>query len=241
MVPRLEQVAAGSCNTWGCEIAPDGEVFFTTATCGEPILHVVLPEKVISRAGVPGVRAAKSIMEENKVFPPGAKPASPTCKSTGSGAWTAASGDHLRRRRLARQMAGPVLVVLPDEPTVWLTHHEFLDPSGVTYQGRREEAARTPTSSPAPITGSSRSTAASAPMAPCTWSTSTTRSPCTTTRAVPPTAPATPPPVPTAITSSRASGASSTSRPPPCPPSNSTRRSPPAWSTCWIIRTAGCA
>ena len=66
----LEQVAAGSCNTWGCEIAPDGEVFFSTATCGEPMLHVVLPEKIISRAGLAGVRAAKPIMEENKIYPP---------------------------------------------------------------------------------------------------------------------------------------------------------------------------
>src|SRR5690606_16525306 len=65
----IEQVAAGSCNTWGCEIAPDGEIFFSTATCGEPILHVVLPESVVSRSGMPRVRSARPIIDENKVFP----------------------------------------------------------------------------------------------------------------------------------------------------------------------------
>ena len=30
----LEQVASGSCNTWGFDFSPDGEAFYTTATCG---------------------------------------------------------------------------------------------------------------------------------------------------------------------------------------------------------------
>jgi general L-amino acid transport system ATP-binding protein len=36
----------------GCEVAPDGEIVFTTATCGEPICHVVIPEKVLARVGL---------------------------------------------------------------------------------------------------------------------------------------------------------------------------------------------
>ncbi|MGE3310105.1 MAG: PVC-type heme-binding CxxCH protein [Limisphaerales bacterium] len=139
----LEQVAAGSCNTWGCEIAPDGEVFFTTATCGEPILHVVMPEKSISRAGVPGIRAAKPIIEENKVFPPRHETRQPYVQIDWVGAWTAASGSTIYDGGAwPGKWNGPSWSFFLHEPTVWLTHHEFLDPAGVSYQGRREEGRK---------------------------------------------------------------------------------------------------
>ncbi len=139
----LEQVAAGSCNTWGCEIAPDGEIFFSTATCGEPILHVVLPEKIISRAGVPGVRAAKPIMEENKVFPARKETRQPYLQIDWVGAWTAASGATIYDGGAwPAQWQGPSWSFFLHEPTVWLMHHEFLDPAGVTYQGRREASRK---------------------------------------------------------------------------------------------------
>lgn len=139
----LEQVAAGSCNTWGCEIAPDGEIFFSTATCGEPILHVVLPEKVISRAGVPGVRAAKPIIEENKVFPARHETRQPYLQIDWVGAWTAASGACIYDGGAwPARWRGPSWSFFLSEPTVWLFHHEFLDPAGVSYQGRREEGRK---------------------------------------------------------------------------------------------------
>ncbi len=141
----LEQVAAGSCNTWGCEIAPDGEIFFSTATCGEPILHLVLPEKIISRAGVTGVRAVKPIMEENKVFPARQETRQPYVQIDWVGAWTAAAGACIYDGGAwPAKWQGPSWSFFLHEPTVWLMHHEFLDPAGVSYQGRRE-AGRTET------------------------------------------------------------------------------------------------
>jgi putative membrane-bound dehydrogenase-like protein len=140
---ELEQVAAGSCNTWGCEIAPDGEIFFSTATCGEPILHVVLPEKIISRAGVPGVRAVKPIIEENKVFPARQETRQPYVQIDWVGAWTAASGSTIYDGGAwPARWQGPAWSFFLHEPTVWLTHHEFLEPAGVSYQGRREESQK---------------------------------------------------------------------------------------------------
>jgi putative membrane-bound dehydrogenase-like protein len=135
----LEQVAAGSCNTWGCEIAPDGEVFFSTATCGEPILHVVLPEQTVSRAGVPGVRAAQPIIEENKVFPARTETRQPYLQIDWVGAWTAAAGATIYDGGAwPSRWRGPAWSFFLHEPTVWLTHHEFLEPAGVSYRGRRE-------------------------------------------------------------------------------------------------------
>ncbi len=135
----LEQFAAGSCNTWGCEVAPDGEIFFSTATCGEPILHVVLPEKIVSRAGVPGVRAVKPIIEENKVFPARQENRQPYLQIDWVGAWTAASGSAIYDGGAwPGKWQGPSWSFFLHEPTVWLMHHEFLDAAGVSYQGRRE-------------------------------------------------------------------------------------------------------
>jgi len=135
----LEQVAAGSCNTWGCEVAPDGEIFFTTATCGEPILHVVLPEKIISRAGLPGVNAVKPIMEQNKVFPPRHESRQPYVQIDWVGAWTAAAGSCIYDGGAwPGNWQGPPWSFFLHEPTVWLMHHEFLGADGVSYQGRRE-------------------------------------------------------------------------------------------------------
>jgi len=135
----LEQVASGSCNTWGCEVAPDGEIFFSTATCGEPMLHLVLPEKIISRAGVPGVRAVKPIIEENKVFPARFENRQPYLQIDWVGAFTAAAGSTIYDGGAwPGRWQGPPWAFFVHEPTVWLTHQEFVEPSGVSYQGRRE-------------------------------------------------------------------------------------------------------
>jgi len=135
----LEQYAAGSCNTWGCEVAPDGDIFFSTATCGEPMLHVVLPEKIISRAGVPGVRAVKPIIAQNKVFPARTEHRQPYLQIDWVGAFTAASGATIYNGGAwPAKWQGPSWAFFIHEPTVWLTHHEFVDPIGVSYQGRSE-------------------------------------------------------------------------------------------------------
>lgn len=135
----LEQVAAGACNTWGCEVAPDGEIFFSTATCGEPMLHVVLPEKIISQAGVPGVRAVKPIIAQNKVFPARTEQRQPYLQIDWVGQFTAAAGATIYDGGAwPGKWQGPAWAFFVHEPTVWLMHQEFLDPAGVSYQGRAE-------------------------------------------------------------------------------------------------------
>ncbi|HEX5222731.1 MAG TPA: PVC-type heme-binding CxxCH protein [Verrucomicrobiae bacterium] len=135
----LEQVAAGSCNTWGCEVAPDGEIFFSTATCGEPMLHVVLPEKIISRAGLSGVRAAKPIIEENKVYPPRHETRQPYIQIDWVGAFTAAAGATIYDGGAwPGKWQGPPWAFFVSEPTVWLMHQEFVGQDGVSYQGHKE-------------------------------------------------------------------------------------------------------
>jgi len=135
----LEQVASGSCNTWGCEVAPDGEIFFSTATCGEPMLHLVLPEKILSRAGVPGVRAVKPIIEENKVFPARFENRQPYLQIDWVGQFTASAGSTIYDGGAwPGKWQGPPWAFFIHEPTVWLMHQEFVGADGVSYQGHRE-------------------------------------------------------------------------------------------------------
>ncbi len=137
----LEQVAAGGCNQWGCEVAPDGEIIFTTATCGAPICHVVMPEKFLARGNVGGHRSFSSIMEENKIYPPFKETRKPYVQIDWVGAWTAATGSAIYDGGAWPGKWAPDdrYSFFLSEATMHIFHHEFLDPKGSTYQGRKEE------------------------------------------------------------------------------------------------------
>ncbi len=140
----LEQVAAGGCNTWGCEVAPDGEIIFTTATCGEPICHVVIPEKVLARGQVGGMKAYLNVIEENKIFPAFDEKRQPYVQIDWVGQWTAAAGACIYDGGAWPGKWAPEerYSFFMSEATRQLFHHQFLDPSGPTYQGRKEEGRK---------------------------------------------------------------------------------------------------
>ena len=140
----LEQIASEGCNTWGCEVAPDGEIVFTTATCGEPICHVALPEKFLSRGSLERQKSYASIIEENKIFPPIKHTRQPYVQIDWVGAWTAAAGACIYDGGAwpAKWAPDDRYSFFMSEATMHLFHHEFLDPKGSTYQGRKEEARR---------------------------------------------------------------------------------------------------
>jgi len=140
----LEQVAAGGCNTWGCEVAPDGEIVFTTATCGEPICHVVIPEKILARGQVGGLKSFLNIIEENKIYPAFDEKRQPYVQIDWVGAWTAAAGATIYDGGAWPSKWAPEdrYSFFMGEATRQLFHHEFLDPQGATYQGRKEEGRK---------------------------------------------------------------------------------------------------
>jgi putative membrane-bound dehydrogenase-like protein len=140
----IEQMAAGGCNTWGCEVAPDGELFFTTATCGEPICHIVLPEKAMARGSVGGIKSYKNIIEENKIYPAVPETRQPYVQIDWVGAWTAAAGACVYDGGAwpAKWAPDDRFSFFMSEATMHIFHHEFLDPAGSTYQGRKEESRR---------------------------------------------------------------------------------------------------
>ena len=140
----LEQIAAGGCNTWGCEVAPDAEIVFTTATCGEPICHVVIPEKILARGQVGGMKSFLNVIEENKIYPAFDEKRQPYVQIDWVGAWTAAAGASIYDGGAWPAKWNPEdrYSFFMSEATRQLFHHEFLDPKGATFQGRKEEGRK---------------------------------------------------------------------------------------------------
>jgi len=132
----VEQFASGSCNTWGFDFAPDGEAFYTTATCGEHFLHVVMPEKTLAKGNVGGIRASWVVPDHQKIAPAvhhtrpayvqidwvGFFTAAAGCCIYNGGAWPDRyNGSHFT-----------------SETTMSLVHNELLRPLGATYVASKE-------------------------------------------------------------------------------------------------------
>src|SRR5262245_13712093 len=132
----LEQVASGSRNTWGFDIAPDGELFYTTATCGEHFLHVVMPEKVIARGTIGNIRASAVLPDHQRVFPAVKHTRPAYVQIDWVGMFTAAAGCCIYNGGAwPAEWNGQDFL---SEPTVSLVHNEILKPKGATYVASKE-------------------------------------------------------------------------------------------------------
>lgn len=132
----LEQYASGSCNTWGFDFAPDNEAFYTTATCGEHLLHIVMPEKILARGNVGGVRSSAVIPDHQDVFP-GVKHTRPAyVQIDWVGKFTAAAGGAVYNGGAWPERWNNSHFL--SEPTVSLVHHDTLIRKGVTYEAPKD-------------------------------------------------------------------------------------------------------
>ena len=136
----LEQVTSGSCNTWGFDFTPEGEIIYTTATCGEPICHVVMSEKALQRGNVGGVRSTQPIFDVNKIFPAVHHTRPAYVQIDWVGAFTAAAGSCIYNGGAWPERWNNSHFV--SETTMSMLHHEFIEPKGITFQGRKEESRR---------------------------------------------------------------------------------------------------
>lgn len=132
----LEQVASGSCNTWGFDIAPDGELFYTTATCGEHFLHIVMPEKTLAKGNVGGVRSSAVLPDHQQVKPLVKHTRPAYVQIDWVGGFTASSGSAIYNGGAwPEKYDGSHFST---EPTVSLVHHELLRTKGVTFTAYKE-------------------------------------------------------------------------------------------------------
>jgi uncharacterized protein len=132
----VEQVASGSCNTWGFDQAPDGELFYTTATCGEHLLHIVLPEKVLARGNIGGVRGSHVLPDHQRVEPLVQHTRPAYLQIDWVGMFTAASGSCIYNGGAWPEKWDRMHFV--HEPTVSLVHNDLLLPRGTTYVATKE-------------------------------------------------------------------------------------------------------
>ncbi len=138
----FEQVASKGSNTWGMDFGPDGEIFFTQATSGDHINHVVMPESALARGKAGSTPSFKVIQDHRRTFPVmswekqayvqidqvgGFTAVAGSCFYTG-GAWPAKYDN----------------IHFCSDPTVNLVHADLITPSGISYlaskeSGREEE------------------------------------------------------------------------------------------------------
>ncbi len=132
----LEQVASGSCNTWGFDFAPDGELFYTTATCGEHFLHVVMPEKAIARGALPGVRSSSVLPDHQKIFPSVHHTRPAYVQIDWVGQFTASAGSCIYNGGAWPERFNNAH--FSSEATMSLVHLDVLRPSGATFVASKE-------------------------------------------------------------------------------------------------------
>ena len=132
----IEVVSSYGSNTWGLDFTPDGELFFSMAN-GAHLRHVVVPEKALAKARLPGTESWSDVPDHDRVFPlvvhneeayrqidfVGGFTAASGCTVYNGGAWPAAFN-------------GRVYVA---EPTVNLVHEDVLTPKGVTFTATKSE------------------------------------------------------------------------------------------------------
>ena len=170
----FEQYSSRGGNTWGLDITWDGQVFWTQPTSGTVFFHTVLPEAVLAKGRLPNTTSYKGMITGQNTYPAIAWPEQAYVQIDLVGQFTAAAGcADLRGRRVARQVALLVLHRRADAehraPAVRADRRRQL------HHREGSRAARKPSSSAAPISGSARSRRVSVPTARSTSSTSTTR------------------------------------------------------------------
>ncbi|HEU0010894.1 MAG TPA: PVC-type heme-binding CxxCH protein [Verrucomicrobiae bacterium] len=133
----LEQVCSKASNTWGVDVAPDGEIFFSQAN-GNHINHVVLSESALSRGRVPGAASFKTIEDHKKSFPLRDYEQQAYAQIDFVGGFTAASGGCIYNGGAWPEKWNSAWFV--SEPTVNLVHVDFLRPDGATFIASKDSA-----------------------------------------------------------------------------------------------------
>lgn len=134
----MEQVSSKNGNTWGLDIAWDGEIFFTQAN-GAHINHVVMPENLLSRGRIPGTTSYKNIEDHKKVFPIRNYEKQAYVQIDHVGGFTAASGSTIYNGGAWPEEWDYNHFV--SEPTVNLVHRDIIKPDGTSYIATKDQEA----------------------------------------------------------------------------------------------------
>ena len=131
----IEQFCSKGSNTWGVDVAPDGEVFFSQAN-GNHINHVVVPEPVLARGKIGSATSFKTIEDHKKSYPIRDYQQQAYVQIDHVGGFTAASGACIYNGGAWPKEWDYSYFVT--EPTVNLVHRDLLKPQGVTYLATKD-------------------------------------------------------------------------------------------------------
>jgi len=132
----FEQYSSKGGNTWGLQISWDNEVFWTQPTSGDLLMHTVMPESLLAKAGVKGVPSFRVVRKSPKSFSLIPYDSLPYVQIDWVGSFTAAAGAVIYDGG-----AWPAkwnYSYFTTEPTINLLHHEFVKADGVSYAGEKE-------------------------------------------------------------------------------------------------------
>jgi len=134
---QFEQYSSKNSNTWGMEMTWDGQCFFTQPTCGDVLMHVVLPENVLAKGKLPGTNGYNVLMKGEKTYSLMHWEEQAYVQIDQVGSFTAAAGCAIYEGG-----AWPApwnYSYFTGEPTINLVSHRFVTPDGVTYKAAKEK------------------------------------------------------------------------------------------------------
>lgn len=134
----FEQYSSKGGNTWGLQIAWDNEVFWTQPTSGSLVMHTVMAESQLAKAGVKGLASFSVVKPSPKSFPLIPYDSLPYVQIDWVGSFTAAAGCVIYDG--GTWPAQWNYSYFTTEPTINLLHHEYVKASGVSYVGEKEAA-----------------------------------------------------------------------------------------------------
>src|SRR5207245_5951425 len=118
------------------EFGAASALFYSTATCGEHALHVVMPEKILARGSIAGVRASAVMPDHQKVAPLVHPTRQPYLQIDWVGMFTAAAGCCFYNGGAWPERWNNNIFI--HEPTVCLVHNDVLSPNSATYVAHKE-------------------------------------------------------------------------------------------------------
>lgn len=132
----FEQVASKGGNTWGLDFASDGELFFTQATSGDHLNHVVLPESILARGKIGTTASFKAMQDHTRSFPLIDHKKQPYVQIDVVGGFTAFAGSCIYNGG-----AWPAKydgAHFASEPTINIVHMDLIKPAGATYTATKD-------------------------------------------------------------------------------------------------------
>ncbi|MBI2948054.1 MAG: ThuA domain-containing protein, partial [Verrucomicrobia bacterium] len=125
-------------NTWGLDFAADGELFFTQATSGDHLNHVVVPESILARGRIGATASFKPMQDHTKSFPSMTHKKQAYVQIDVVGGFTAAAGSTIYTGGAWPSKYDGAHFL--SEPTINIVHLDLIKPAGATYLAAKDRA-----------------------------------------------------------------------------------------------------